>query len=170
MAECTEGNLLAADQELEKLLIRFGTSQVIDFETVEASVVQSSRYNHFLLVDACLAGELPRALKILKSLAREGYATPQLRWGMQNTLEQLAQLKQAETQGTLGERSWQALRIWRSRQRLYQRALSRLKMTRIERLLQSCAKLDRLGKGWQDSAFPNQDWIELKSIVAQFCR
>ena len=170
LAECTEGNLLAADQELEKLLIRFGAAQAIDFETIESSVAQSSRYSHFLLVDACLAGKLRRALKILKSLAAEGYATAQLRWAMQNVLEQLEQLKRVQNRGALGERDWQALRIWRNRQRLYQAALSRLEGTEIERLLQSCAKLDRLGKGQQDSAFPEQDWVELKSLVARFCR
>ncbi len=169
LAECTEGNLLAADQELEKLLIRFGASQRIDFETVESSVAQSARYSHFLLVDACLSGKPGRALKILKSLAAEGYATAQLRWAMQNTLEQLEQLKRAQSRGGLGDRDWQALRIWRNKQRLYQAALGRLNATEIERLLQSCAKLDRLGKGQQDSAFPEQDWVELRSLVARFC-
>ena len=36
LAECTEGNLLAADQELEKLLIRFG-EQLVDFDTLESN-------------------------------------------------------------------------------------------------------------------------------------
>ena len=169
LAECTEGNLLAADQELEKLSIRFGSGRQIDFDTIQDSVAQSARYSHFLLVDACLAGKLPRALKILKSLAAEGYATPQLRWALQNTLEQLDQLDRARRRGGLAERDWQQLRIWRNRQRLYQTALSRLRATEIERLLQSCAKLDRLGKGQQDSEFPDQDWVELRSLVARFC-
>jgi DNA polymerase-3 subunit delta len=169
LAECTEGNLLAADQELEKLLIRFGAPARIDFETIEASVAQSARYSHFLLVDACLAGKLPRALKILKSLAAEGYATAQLRWAVQGTLEQLDQLKRAQRRGGLSERDWQQQRIWRNRQRLFQAALARLGVTEIERLLQSCAKLDRLGKGQQDSEFPDQDWVELRSLVARFC-
>ena len=38
----------------------------------------------------------------------------------------------------------------------------------IERLLQSCATLDRLGKGQQDSEFPDQDWFEIKSLVVDF--
>ena len=75
LAECTEGNLLAADQELEKLSVRFVDQDLIDFETIEATVAQSARYSHFLLVDACLAGRTGRALKILKSLRAEGYAT-----------------------------------------------------------------------------------------------
>ena len=150
-------------------MIRFGTGQTIDFETIEASVAQSARYSHFLLVDACLAGKLRRARRILKSLAAEGYATAQLRWAIQNTLEQLDRLKRLQARGGLNERSWQEMRIWRSKQRLYQSALARLQPAEIERLLQSCATLDRLGKGQQDSEFPDQDWAELKSLVANFC-
>jgi DNA polymerase-3 subunit delta len=168
LAERTEGNLLAADQELEKLSIRFSDHGVIDFETIETSVAESARYSHFLLVDACLAGKTRRALKILQSLESEGYATAQLRWAVQATLEQLDRLKQAQRSGALNDRTWQELRIWRNKQRLYQAAMSRLGAAQIERLLQSCATLDRLGKGQQDSEFPRQDWFEIKSLVADF--
>ncbi len=140
-----------------------------DFATIEDSVAQSARYSHFLLVDACLAGKTRRALRILGSLEAEGYATAQLRWALQNSLQQLDQLKQAQRSGSLGDRSWQQLRIWRNKQRLYQAAMSRLGASEIERLLQSCATLDRLGKGQQDSGFPEQDWFEIKSLVTAFC-
>ena len=166
LAECTEGNLLAADQELEKLVLRFHDQGKVDFETIHESVSQSARYSHFLLVDACLAGNTRRALKILRSLQLEGYASVQLRWAMQNVLEQLDRLR-LSTQA--GERAWQELRIWRSKQRLYQQALARLSSAQIERLLQSCATLDRLGKGQQDSGFPDQDWFQIRDLVVDFC-
>lgn len=169
LAERTEGNLLAADQELEKLSIRFADLDSIDFDTIENSVAQSARYSHFLLVDACLAGKSRRALRILASLEAEGYATAQLRWALQASLEQLDRLKQAQRSASLNDRLWQQLRIWRNKQRLYQTALARLEAAQIERLLQSCATLDRLGKGQQDSEFPAQDWLEIKSLVASFC-
>jgi DNA polymerase-3 subunit delta len=168
LAMCTEGNLLSADQELEKLAIRFAGQDSIDFETIQASVAQSARYSHFLLVDACLGGRTRRALRILKSLQSEGYASTQLRWAVQNSLEQLDRLKLAESSGTLGDRSWQELRIWRSKQGLYRQALKRLSSAQIERLLQSCATLDRLGKGQQDSEFPDQEWSEIRSLVSRF--
>ena len=168
LAECTEGNLLAADQELEKLAIRFVDEDNIDFETIEASVAQSARYSHFLLVDACLSGHTRRALRILSSLQQEGYASVQLRWALQNALEQLDRLKLAESMGKLGDRSWQELRIWGNKQRFYRAAMGRLAGAQIERLLQSCATLDRLGKGQQDSEFPQQDWFEIRSLVIRF--
>ena len=168
LAERTEGNLLAADQELEKLSLRFSSREAIDFDAIETSVSASSRYSHFLLVDACLAGKTRRALNILQSLQAEGYATAQLRWALQNSLEQLDRLKQAQHSGGMNDRLWQELRIWRNKQRLYQAAMTRLSAAQIERLLQSCATLDRLGKGQQDNAFPQQDWFEIKSLIASF--
>lgn len=169
LAERTEGNLLAADQELEKLSIRFGGEQDIAFEVVEESVSQSARYSHFVLVDACLAGQAGRALKILESLKTEGFVTTQIRWAVQSALEQLSGLKLAQSTSGLNERVWQAMRIWRNKQRLYQTAMSRLNGSQIERLLQSCATLDRVSKGQQDSEYPDQDWLQLKALISQFC-
>ncbi len=168
LAERTEGNLLAADQELEKLAIRFVGQASIDFATLEESVARSARYSHFLLVDACLAGNAGRALKILQSLRAEGYATPQLRWALQAALEQLDRL-QSVRNGASGDRIWQELRIWRNKQRLYQLALRRLSAAQVERLLQSCATLDRLGKGQQGSEFPEQEWLQVEWLVSGFC-
>ncbi len=168
LADCTEGNLLATDQELEKLKIRFVEKKSIDFETIKSSVAQSSRYSNFLLTDACLAGDTPRALAILRSLATEGYATPQLRWSLQAALEQLDYLAQAKNSGGLSRRVWQSLRIWDSKQTLFTAALKRLRSGQIESLLQSCATLDRIGKGQLDSKFPGQDWAQLKSLVVDF--
>ena len=168
LAERTEGNLLAADQELEKLSIRFAGEPRIGFDAIEASVAQSARYSHFLLVDACLAGKGARALRILRSLRAEGYATAQLRWALQSTLEQLSRLRQAEQDGGVSDRQWQELRIWRGKQRLYEAALRRLSPSRVERLLQSCAKLDRLGKGQQESEFVDGDWLEVEALISEF--
>jgi len=169
LAERTEGNLLAADQELEKLSIRFCGQGELKFDVIEASVAQSSRYNHFVLVDACLAGNTKRAMRVLNSLIAEGYVTTQLLWALQSTLQQLASLKQAQVSGRISERLWQELRIWSSKQRLFEAALARLGPDQIERLLQSCATLDRIGKGQQDAEFPHSDWLQMKSLVCEFC-
>ena len=169
LAERTEGNLLAADQELEKLSIRFSGDRQPDFEAIQESVAQSSRYNHFALVDSCLAGNTSRAMKILNSLIAEGYVTAQLLWAVQSTLQQMTSLRQAQLSGRISQQLWQSLGIWSSKQRLFESALARLGLEQIERLLQSCATLDRIGKGQQDAEFPGSDWLQMKSLVSQFC-
>ena len=169
LAERTEGNLLAADQELEKLSIRFSEQNELTFEVIEESVAQSSRYNHFVLVDACLAGNGKRAMKVLNSLIGEGYVTTQLLWALQSTLQQLTSLKQAQVSGGISARLWQDLRIWSSKQRLFEGAMTRLGIDQIESLLQSCATLDRIGKGQQDAGFTHTDWLQMKSLISEFC-
>ena len=169
LAERTEGNLLAADQELEKLSIRFSGADQLSFDLIEQSVAQSARYNNFLLVDACLAGNLKRAMRVLGSLAAEGYVTNNLLWALQSTLEKLTGLKSAQRSGQIGQQQWQKLGIWSSKQRLYQSALARMGADQIEHLLQSCATLDRIGKGQQDAAYVDADWLQMKSLVSEFC-
>ena len=131
LAERTEGNLLAADQELEKLSIQYSGQSSVSLESIEESVANSARYSHFELVEACLAGQSKRALRILSSLQGEGYVTPQLRWPLQGALEQLARLKQAQLKGRLSSGLWQELRIWSSKQRLFEVALKRLGLDQI---------------------------------------
>lgn len=169
LAERTEGNLLAADQELEKLSLRFCDQNIVSFAEIEQSVAQSARYNNYLLVDACLGGNVKRAIRILASLKQEGYVTVQLRWSLQTALEQLMGLRQAQILGRMGPKVWQELRIWGSKQRLFESALKRLKADQIEGLLQSCATLDRINKGQQFDDFPDRDWLLMKSIVCSFC-
>ena len=169
LAERTEGNLLAADQELEKLSIRFNGQDQLCFEVIEQSVAQSARYNNFILVDACLAGKTRRALRVLNSLAAEGYGINSLLWVLLSSLEKLAGLKRAQMSGQLGQQQWQKLGIWSSSQGLYQRAMSRMGLDQIERLLQSCATLDRIGKGQQDAACVGADWLQIKSLICEFC-
>jgi DNA polymerase-3 subunit delta len=169
LAERTEGNLLATDQELDKLSLRFCDQNSVSFEEIEQTVAQSARYSNFALVDACLDGKVKRAVKILASLKDEGYVTVQLRWSLQSALEQLIRLRQAQMSGRMGPKVWQELRIWSSKQRLFESALKRLKGDQIERLLQSCATLDRITKGQQHDDFPDRDWLLLKSLVCSFC-
>lgn len=168
LAERTEGNLLAADQELEKLSIQFAGQKTISFEAIEQSVARSARYSHFELVEACLAGNSRRALKILGSLQGEGYVIPQLRWPLQAALEQLARLKQAQLKARLSNSLWRELRIWSSKQRLFETALNRLGLDQIERLIQSCATLDRISKGQQADDFPGRDWLQARTLVCDF--
>ena len=66
------------------------------------------------------------------------------------------------------ERDWRRLGIWRNKQGLYRSALAGIDAARVERLLQSCATLDRLGKGQQNSEYPGEDWMQLESLVLAF--
>ena len=168
LADLTEGNLLATDQELEKLLLASGSGVRLNLEQLRESISRSSRYSHFMLVDECLAGNSKRAVKILQGLQLEGFQPIQIQYSLHSTLEQLLELKTAQQQNRLGPNLWKALRIWQTKQNLYQRALRRFSTSQIERFIQSCAKLDRINKGQQQPLYVEADWHALKQLVHAF--
>ncbi|MEN9706089.1 MAG: hypothetical protein RLZZ393_1968 [Pseudomonadota bacterium] len=83
----TEGNLLAAHQEIQKLSLA-GLSKA-GAEHVLASVTDSSRYDVFQLGEALLAGETPRALRILQSLQAEGAEPTLVLWAILQEMRNL---------------------------------------------------------------------------------
>jgi DNA polymerase-3 subunit delta len=87
LAQQTEGNLLAAVQELRKLALtgvkRAGVAEVL------AGSAQSSRYDVTQLGEAVLRGDVPRALRVLAGLRAEGHETPLILWTVWQELRML---------------------------------------------------------------------------------
>jgi DNA polymerase III subunit delta len=85
LAARTEGNLLAAHQELAglALLARAGG---VTADTVGASVADSARFDVFQLREAVLAGEATRALRILAGLRAEGTEATLVLWALTRAL------------------------------------------------------------------------------------
>jgi DNA polymerase-3 subunit delta len=54
-------------------------------------------------------------------------------------------------------------RVWGERERGYAAALRRLRTPRLRRLLQACARTDRIAKGVLDG----DEWLSLEAIVLE---
>lgn len=146
LAERTEGNLLAADQELTKLaLIADGAE--IDAEAVLAAVASSARFDVFRLGDAIVDGDAARALTVLDGLRSEDAPPTLVLWAIVREISLLAQLKRAEAMGESLEPLMGRLRVWRSRQPLLRKALRRYTQGELARLLTDAARVDRTIKG-----------------------
>ena len=85
LAARTEGNLLAAQQELTKLAL-LAPERRISAQTVLASVADSARYDVFQLGESVLAGEAPRALRMLAGLRAEGTEPTLVLWALAKSL------------------------------------------------------------------------------------
>lgn len=151
IADSTEGNLLSADQELEKLTLLFDEGELLSLEKVTQSVANQARYTAFELVDSCLLGNVSKAVKIYKKQKAEGVADLAMMMPLKTALEVLSQLKALQHSPQALNQLWQKMRIWDAKKRLYQQAASRLNVSQIDFLLQQCALLDRLEKGQQRS-------------------
>ena len=88
LAERTEGNLLAAHQELEKLRLLAPAGNITS-ETVLASVADSARFDVFRLSEAVLEGEADRALRVLAGLRSEGTEQTLVLWALTKALRDL---------------------------------------------------------------------------------
>jgi DNA polymerase-3 subunit delta len=81
IVERTEGNLLAAQQELEKLRL-LATGKRVDLAQVQASLGDSARFDVFQLGEAALGADVPRALRILGGLRSEGVEPVLVLWSI----------------------------------------------------------------------------------------
>jgi DNA polymerase-3 subunit delta len=85
IADRTEGNLLAAHQELQRLALLLPAGD-LDLAQVEEIVLDSARYDIFGLVDVALAGDIPRCLRMVDGLRAEDAALPLLVWALGDCL------------------------------------------------------------------------------------
>jgi len=91
IAAKTEGNLLAAQQELTKLQLLVPNKE-IDLACAQAALSDSSRYNIFNLTDAVLAGDLQHSLHILAGLKGESVEPTIILWALVRELRILISL------------------------------------------------------------------------------
>lgn len=157
----TEGNLLAAVQEIEKLKL-LSSSDHLDLETIQASIADSARYDVFGLVDAALQGDTERSLRILAGLRSEGVEIPIILWAVARDIRQLATLAQQVSQGTSLDRALS--RVWPApRKALFSAALRRLSGPQWQLLLKDAQLIDEQSKG-QAIGDP---WIGTASLLVK---
>ncbi len=163
LADRIEGNLLAASQEVEKLLLLHGTGGISCEQLVEA-VSDSARYDVFDLVDSALAGKSDRSLRILHGLRGEGTAPPVVLWALAREVRMLAELAFQVKGGMDPQRAVGARReVWEKRKPLVARALQRLPVQSWRRLLGLCADADRAVKG----RLKSDPWLLFEEIATR---
>lgn len=149
LAERTEGNLLAADQELQKLALTLPPGTHVNPQQVAGDVEDSARFDVFTLMDACLKGERARVSRIMSGLRGEGVEAPIVLWALTRELRQLLSLLQHLEQGQSLEHAFKVQKppIFKNRRPAYQQAINRLPRQRLYKLLLFAQRLDLAIKG-----------------------
>jgi DNA polymerase-3 subunit delta len=153
LAARTEGNLLAAHQELSRLAL-LADGRAVTPEVVRASVADSARFDVFQLGDSALAGDAARALRMLGGLRAEGSEATLVLWALSRTLRDLWSLRAGD-----GAPGWQrqaaarALGARRAAQLPYAALAARA--SRADRVIKG-----RLGGG---------AWDELALLTGELC-
>jgi len=154
LAERVEGNLLAAQQEIEKLAL-LHKDGVVSIDAVQNAVANSARYDVFQLADAALAGDAPRSLRILEGLRAEGAEPPLVLWALCRDLRALADIRNG-----VAKRAYSVAAERHAA--LVERAARRIGREPIEPWFEAAARIDRQVKGQATG----EAWTTLTGLVA----
>ena len=165
LAHQVEGNLLAANQEVQKLGLLYPQGELSD-ATVRDAVLNVSRYDAFQLGEAVLAGDTARTARILQGLQDEGENAVAVMSPLLWVLRPLVRIKQAELRGDNVINAMTNARIYGDRQSLVKRALVRLSLRQLEAALQKLADIDKTAKG----VMLGDAWLEISRLCFGLAR
>jgi len=155
LAERTEGNLLAAHQELQKLALQGGPGP-ISAASVLASVADSARFDVFQLGEAVLAGEVERALRILWSLHAEGTEATLVLWALNKAVRDLWNALQSQGDAPRG---------WQRQSAALSKGLRRARGLKFAELTARAERADRMIKG----RLTGNAWDEMALLALEIC-
>jgi DNA polymerase-3 subunit delta len=165
LADRLEGNLLAAQQELEKLKL-LATGKKIDADTVLASVSDAAKYDIFNLTDACLSGNAKLAVKIVTSLKVEGLEATYALWALTKEIRTVYALHHALQKNQPPQTVFKKFGIFQQRQTSLMQTAKRHKSANLRTLLNQCKKTDDLIKGVEKGLNPWDVLLEISLGLA----
>jgi DNA polymerase III subunit delta len=156
LAERTEGNLLAAYQELQKLEL-VGQPGKITADTILGSVGDSARFDVFQLGESVLAGDTERALRMLAGLHAEGVEATLVLWSLTKAVRDLW----GSATAAPGARP----RVWGKQAAALEKGARRAPRLPYSTLTIRAARADRMIKG----RLFGDAWDEMALLAADIC-
>lgn len=161
LAERVEGNLLAAAQEIDKLVL-LAQGETLTVDAMEALVADAARFDIFRLTDAMLAGQGALAARMLAGLRAEGDQVAALMPMLVRELLRTAALARAQARGANLASEMKSQGIWESKQAPFKRALQRhANPARWDRFVVEASRIDRAAKGRGDG----DPWVMLERLL-----
>lgn len=176
LAERTEGNLLAADQELIKLSLLLRSENLpagqmvqVDAQHIVDRVVDQAHYQLFALSTSMLTGQLNASLQRLFRLQQEGIEPPVVLWLLTKELRLLIELQQLSSRMNFVQACKQ-MRIWSTQQNDYRQALQNGSVKTWSQALQLALQVDRKIKGIEKTLNESEVWLGLSEIVVKIAQ
>ena len=160
LAERTEGNLLSARQQIDKLALTHDPGP-LSVDSVMAAIADASRFDVFQLGSAALGQDLRRTARILAGLKREAAPLTLILWVLVRDITTLADLYWRTARGDSLPSAMGALSVWSSRKAEFRSALKRHGSRSIGGLLRRSAHADQVIKG----ARRGEPWSELQALA-----
>lgn len=164
LADRVEGNLLAAQQELEKLAL-LADDQPLTLERIETLVTDVARFEANQLGEALWAGQLGRCLRLLDALQAEGEAVVRLHWLLADDVRALRRGAAALAAGKPLPMALREARVWGPKERLFERVLPNLKPAALDALLVAVQQLEGICKGLREPGWPSEPWAAMRRFL-----
>jgi DNA polymerase-3 subunit delta len=161
LAERTEGNLLAAAQDIAKLKLLFPQSRISVAE-LEQAVADSARYEAFDFIALMQSGDALAAVRSLNRLREEGFEVMEILGALIWSLRQWAQAQGFFAQTGDAGRACEMARVPRKNQAQLSRALARTRLPQVYGWLRRCLIIDSAAKS---TGGKEQAWEELLTLT-----
>ncbi len=158
LVERTEGNLLATDQAIEKLLLYSYTlknenipANPRNITAAEIAAITSvdTEFSLFDLVDEALLGNITRTKQIFTRLKKEGVEPILILWAMTREVRAIMPLAQAVNKGCSVAEGIQKQNLWKHKVPIYASFLNRSTLTSLHQFISQAKNVDSLIKGRQ---------------------
>ena len=164
LADCVEGNLLAAHQEIQKLALLLPPGELA-FDAVREAVMNVARYDAGKLGEAMLSGDRARLARMLEGLRGEGEAPPRLLWLLAEEIRAVCRVQEGVASGRPLAEVLREARVWGdARQSLVGRAAKSVPRAALLSALEHAAGVDRMIKG----IAKGDAWDELLQLGLRF--
>ncbi len=165
IADCVDGNLLAAAQAVEKLYLLYGSHRLSTDEIAD-SLSDSSQFDTFQWVTYALQANTKKLIHCVYRLRTDNSEPILLLWTIARELRRLIALLNALEAEHSIEKSLDKEKVWKKHYPLYKRCLPKMRKADLEKLLAQIHTLDLIIKG----AAPGDIWNELLMFGLKLAR
>jgi len=164
LSDLVEGNLLAAQQEIDKLLL-LDQGATVTAQLIHQSVANSARFDSFRLVECSLLGQLDECLRVASGLHRTNTPIQPVVGALYRELSLAGTVQAAIHAGENEAAVFRKFNVWSTRQGPMKAAIRRLSEYNLDDSFRSLALIDRQSKG-RASGDP---WQTLDRLLWQLC-
>ena len=164
LSDLVEGNLLAAQQEIDKLLL-LNQGSAVTAQLIRQSVANSARFDSFRLVECSLQGQLDECLRVVSGLQRMNTPIQIVVGALYRELSLAGTVGAAIRSGEKESSVFRKFNVWSARQGPMKAAIRRLSAYDLDDSYRSLALIDRQSKG----RAAGDPWQTLDRLLWHLC-
>ncbi len=160
LADFVEGNLLAAQQEIDKISL-LNSGSLVTVDTIRNVVSSNARFDAFRLGECLMQGKAADCLRVAAGLQRTGMAIQAVMGALNYQLSQLEAVRASIAAGASEGSAFARNRVYQIHQPQMRQALRRIPAKTLSASFSTLSKIDQQSKG-QRSGDP---WQTLEQLL-----